>query len=109
MEQVGHAELSLEEQEVIRKEAHRFGLKVASHAIGRDGILNSILAGVDTIEHGHFLDDELASLMEERNTAWIRFYLAKYIFNINTLQIDLTMINSIYQRILKFQKDGVSE
>ncbi|USK37108.1 amidohydrolase family protein [Cytobacillus firmus] len=70
-EQVGNAELSLEEQEVICKEAHRFGLKVASHAIGRDGILNSILAGVDTIEHGHFLDDELAALMEERNTAWI--------------------------------------
>ncbi|KAF0824958.1 aryldialkylphosphatase [Cytobacillus firmus] len=108
-EQVGHAELSLEEQEVIRKEAHRFGLKVASHAIGRDGILNSILAGVDTIEHGHFLDDELASLMEERNTAWIRFYLVKYIFNINTLQIELTVLNSTYQRILKFQKDGVSE
>ncbi|MCU1806340.1 amidohydrolase family protein [Cytobacillus firmus] len=70
-EQVGHAELSLEEQKVICKEAHRFGLKVASHAIGREGILNSILAGVDTIEHGHFLDDELAALMEERNTAWI--------------------------------------
>ncbi|MBG9447767.1 imidazolonepropionase [Cytobacillus firmus] len=70
-EQVGNAELSMEEQEVICKEAHRFGLKVASHAIGRDGILNSILAGVDTIEHGHYMDDELAALMEERNTAWI--------------------------------------
>ncbi|MCS0789919.1 amidohydrolase family protein [Cytobacillus firmus] len=70
-EQVGNSELSLEEQEVICKEAHRFGLKVASHAIGRDGILNSIRAGVDTIEHGHFLDDELVALMEERNTAWI--------------------------------------
>lgn len=70
-EQVGNAELSLEEQEVICNEAHRFGLKVASHAIGRDGIHNSILAGVDTIEHGHFLDEELVALMEERNTAWI--------------------------------------
>ncbi|WP_342025535.1 amidohydrolase family protein [Cytobacillus pseudoceanisediminis] len=70
-EQVGNAELSLEEQEVICNEAHRFGLKVVSHAIGRDGIHNSILAGVDTIEHGHFLDDELVALMEERNTAWI--------------------------------------
>jgi imidazolonepropionase-like amidohydrolase len=70
-EQVGNAELSLEEQEVICKEAHRFGLKVASHAIGRDGIYNSVCAGVDTIEHGHFLDDELVALMEKRNTAWI--------------------------------------
>jgi imidazolonepropionase-like amidohydrolase len=70
-EEVGNAELSLEEQQVICEEAHRFGLKVASHAIGREGIYNSIIAGVDTIEHGHFLDDELIALMEERNTAWI--------------------------------------
>ncbi|HWO76452.1 MAG TPA: amidohydrolase family protein [Bacillus sp. (in: firmicutes)] len=70
-EEVGNAELSLEELQVICKEAHRFGLKVTSHAIGREGIYNSILAGVDTIEHGHFLDDELIALMEERNTAWI--------------------------------------
>ncbi|WP_057765424.1 metal-dependent hydrolase family protein [Cytobacillus praedii] len=70
-EEVGNAELSLEEQQVICEEAHRFGLKVASHAIGSEGIYHSIIAGVDTIEHGHFLDDELIGLMEERNTAWI--------------------------------------
>lgn len=70
-EEVGNAELSMEEQRVICSEAHKFGLKVASHAIGREGIYNSILAGVDTIEHGHFLDDELIALMEERNVAWI--------------------------------------
>ncbi len=70
-EEVGNAELSMEEQQVICHEAHKFGLKVASHAIGREGIYNSILAGVDTIEHGHYLDDELIHLMEERNVAWI--------------------------------------
>ncbi|MBT2682230.1 amidohydrolase family protein [Bacillus sp. ISL-37] len=70
-EEVGNAELSFEEIEVICNEAHRFGLKVASHAIGRAGIYNSILAGVDTIEHGHFLDEELVTIMETRNTAWI--------------------------------------
>ncbi|SIT72828.1 metal-dependent hydrolase family protein [Edaphobacillus lindanitolerans] len=70
-EQVGHAELNLSELTVIADEAHRFGLKVASHAIGRDGIRNSLLAGIDTIEHGHFLDDELIGLMKERGAAWI--------------------------------------
>lgn len=70
-EKVGNAELSLEELKVICEEAHRFGIKVASHAIGRDGIYNSVLAGVDTIEHGHFIDEELLQLMEERGTAWI--------------------------------------
>ena len=70
-EQVGHSELNLEELQTIANEAHRFGLKVASHAIGRDGIRNSLLAGIDTIEHGHYLDDELVELMKERGAAWI--------------------------------------
>ncbi|MEW9676938.1 amidohydrolase family protein [Lentibacillus sp. L22] len=69
-ESVGNAELSMEEQRVICDEAHKFGLNVASHAIGREGILNSIQAGVDTIEHGHYLDEELITMMEERGTAW---------------------------------------
>jgi imidazolonepropionase-like amidohydrolase len=70
-ESVEHSELSYGELKVICDEAHRFGLKVASHAIGREGILNSIRAGVDTIEHGHFLDEELISLMIDQNCAWI--------------------------------------
>lgn len=69
-ESVGTSELKYEELKVICDEAHHFGLKVASHAIGREGILNSIRAGVDTIEHGHFLDEELIEMMEKRNIAW---------------------------------------
>lgn len=69
-ESAGQSELSLEELTVICKEAHKFGLSVASHAIGRESIKNSILAGVDTIEHGHYMDDELINLMEEYNVAW---------------------------------------
>jgi imidazolonepropionase-like amidohydrolase len=69
-EDASHSELRLEELTVICKEAHRFGLKVASHAIGREGILNSILAGVDTIEHGHYMDEELLTLMEQHKVAW---------------------------------------
>lgn len=69
-EDAGNSELGLDELTIICREAHKFGLKVASHAIGREGILNSILAGVDTIEHGHYMDDELISLMESHNVAW---------------------------------------
>ncbi|MDY0393573.1 amidohydrolase family protein [Virgibacillus halophilus] len=69
-ESAGNSELSMEEQRVICNEAHKFGLKVASHAIGREGIFNSIQAGVDTIEHGHYLDEELIAMMEEKGTAW---------------------------------------
>lgn len=65
------SQFSYEELKIICDEAHRFGVKVASHAIAREGILNSILARVDTIEHGHFLDDELIEIMEEKSVAWI--------------------------------------
>ncbi|ASN04546.1 metal-dependent hydrolase family protein [Virgibacillus necropolis] len=85
-EVVGNAELSMEEQQVICNEAHKFGLKVASHAIGRDGILNSIQAGIDTIEHGHFLDDDLVKLMEEKGTAWVpTLYIYKQIASLNEI------------------------
>lgn len=69
-ESAGQSELSLEEMTIICDEAHKFGLNVASHAIGRESIKNSILAGVDTIEHGHYMDDELMDLMEENKVAW---------------------------------------
>lgn len=70
-ESVGQAELSREEIRVICDEAHRFGLKVAAHAIGEQGIANAVHGGVDTIEHGHFLTPELAAEMARRGTALI--------------------------------------
>ncbi len=70
-EQVDHTELSYEELKVICDEAHKFGLKVASHAIGKDGIINSVKAGVDTIEHGHFINEEIIEYMLERDISWV--------------------------------------
>jgi len=51
-------------------EAHRLGRKVAAHAIGRDGIESALKAGVDTIEHGDGLDDELIDVMVRRGVYW---------------------------------------
>ena len=70
-EDVGQAELTREEIEVICREAHRFGLKVAAHAIGEEGIANAVHGGIDTIEHGHFLTPELAAEMARRGTVLI--------------------------------------
>lgn len=56
-EDVGTAELRLEELQAVCQEAHRLGLRVASHAVGREGIDNSVEAGCDTIEHGIFASD----------------------------------------------------
>ncbi|HVA36552.1 MAG TPA: amidohydrolase family protein [Candidatus Dormibacteraeota bacterium] len=68
-EEIGQSELSYEELAVAAGEAHRFGLKVASHALGSRGIADSVRAGVDTIEHGIFLTEEIVAEMKRRGTA----------------------------------------
>jgi imidazolonepropionase-like amidohydrolase len=49
-------------------EAHVHGLHCAAHAIGAAGIVNAAKAGVDSIEHGHLIDDEGIAIMAERGT-----------------------------------------
>lgn len=50
--------------------AHSLGLKVAAHAHGGEGVAASVRAGVDSIEHGTWLDEETAKLMAKRGT-WL--------------------------------------
>jgi imidazolonepropionase-like amidohydrolase len=50
------------------EEAHSFGLKVAAHAHGAEGIKNAVRAGVASIEHGTYMDDEAIRLMKEHGT-----------------------------------------
>jgi imidazolonepropionase-like amidohydrolase len=57
-----------EETDALVDEAHRLDMKVAAHAHGTAGIRTAILAGVDTIEHGSYLDEECIDLMLERGT-----------------------------------------
>ena len=57
---------TLEEIQAITDEAHALGRRVAAHAHGKEGIKNAILGGVDTIEHGIYLDYELLEMMVER-------------------------------------------
>ena len=59
-----------EEAKAIVEEAHRLGRKVAAHAMGREGILSALNAGVDTIEHGDGLDEETMDLMVKRGVYW---------------------------------------
>lgn len=50
----------------VVEEAHDLGLKVASHALSLESIRRSLAAGVDSIEHGCWLDEESAVEMKER-------------------------------------------
>jgi imidazolonepropionase-like amidohydrolase len=56
---------SLEEMRAIVEEAHRYGKKVAAHAHGVDGIKTALRAGVDSVEHGTFADDEAIALFKK--------------------------------------------
>jgi len=62
------SQYSLEELKAIVADAHRLGRKVAAHAHGAQGILWATEAGVDSIEHGSYIDDEGIKLMKEKGT-----------------------------------------
>lgn len=59
-ESATHTELNPDEIRAVTHEAHKLGIPVAAHAIGREGIKNCVQAGVDTIEHGQQLTPDLA-------------------------------------------------
>jgi imidazolonepropionase-like amidohydrolase len=58
------------EAAAIVDEAHRLGIKVAAHANGWDGIDAALRAGVDSIEHGQGITDDLAARMVAQNVTW---------------------------------------
>lgn len=57
-----------EELEAAVDESHSWGRVIAAHAIGPEGIVRAVRAGVDSIEHGSMLTAEGARLMKERGT-----------------------------------------
>jgi imidazolonepropionase-like amidohydrolase len=56
------------EMDALVEEAHRLGHKTAAHAHGAAGAKVAIRAGIDSIEHGSFLDDEAIRMMKEKGT-----------------------------------------
>lgn len=74
-------QLTVEELKAIVDEARRAGVKVAAHAYGEAALSNVIEAGVDSIEHGIGLTDELAAAAKRRGIWYVptlsAFYAAK--------------------------------
>jgi len=73
---VGATQYTLEEMQAIVDESHTHDRKVAAHAHGNEGIKRAIMAGVDSIEHASFLDEEAVRMGMERGT-----YFALDIYN----------------------------
>jgi imidazolonepropionase-like amidohydrolase len=65
------SQLTLEEMAAAVDAAHSVGRTVAAHCHGTGGIKNSILAGLDSIEHCTFLDEETADMMVEKGIALV--------------------------------------
>jgi imidazolonepropionase-like amidohydrolase len=62
------SQYTLEEMQAIVADAHRLGRKVAAHAHGAQGILWATEAGVDSIEHGSYINDEGIAAMKKHGT-----------------------------------------
>ncbi len=75
-ESVGGPQFSQEEMNAIVDEAKMWGRKTAAHAHGTEAIKMAVKAGVASIEHGSFLDDEAIQLMKQHGT-----YLVADIYN----------------------------
>lgn len=66
----GAAQLTEKEMRAAVTEAHKAGRRVAAHAQGTEGIKNALRAGVDSVEHGLFLDEEAVRMMKQAGT-WL--------------------------------------
>ena len=65
-----------EELTAIVETAKDYGFTVAVHAHGAEGMKRAVLAGVDSIEHGTLMTDEIMALMKERGTYYVPTILA---------------------------------
>jgi imidazolonepropionase-like amidohydrolase len=65
-----------EEFQAIVDTATDYGLRVAAHAHGTEGMKRAVIAGVASIEHGTFMDREVMELMKERGTYFVPTILA---------------------------------
>jgi imidazolonepropionase-like amidohydrolase len=69
-------QLTQEELNAIVDEAHALRRKTAAHAHGAEGAKRAIRAGIDSIEHGTFLDDEALRMMKDRGTFYVPTLMA---------------------------------
>jgi imidazolonepropionase-like amidohydrolase len=82
------SQYTLEEMKAIVADAHRLGRRVAAHAHGAEGVRWASEAGVDSIEHGHLMDDASVSTLKKNGT-----YLVPTLFLTEYMQANLEHSN----------------
>jgi len=68
---VDNAQMTIEEIKAVVTAAHDYGYTVAAHAHGAEAIRRAVIAGVDSIEHGTFMNDEDMKLMKQHGTWYV--------------------------------------
>ena len=71
-----NSQMTLEEIKAVVAAAHDYGFTVAAHAHGAEAIRRAVLGGVDSIEHGTFMNDEDMKLMKEHGTWYVPTIIA---------------------------------
>lgn len=79
----GSAQLTEDELRAAIEEAHKAGAKAFTHAQGMEGIKNALRAGVDSIEHGFFMDDWCFDYMKEHQVFYVPTLAAPYWIKVN--------------------------
>lgn len=64
-------QFTVDEVKAVVDAARDYGYTVAAHAHGKEGMRRAIVGGVDTIEHGTYMDDELFALMKKHGTWYV--------------------------------------
>ena len=73
---VDNAQMTIEEIKAVVAAAHDYGFTVAAHAHGTEAIRRAVIGGVDSIEHGTFMDDNDMKLMKEHGTWYVPTIIA---------------------------------
>lgn len=113
-EQPTDIQLSIEEMQAAVIEAHHKGKTACAHAQGTEGIKNAILAGVDSIEHAIYLDDESIEMLLENETYIVPTLVAPWAINQHTdvlpefmVKKSLAVQDAHFESIRKAAKAGV--
>jgi imidazolonepropionase-like amidohydrolase len=110
------SQYSVEEMRALVADAHRLGRRVAAHAHGGEGILWAVEAGVDSIEHGSYIDDAGIAAMKAKGTYLVpTLYLADwFLANAERLRIPSFLLEKarhimpiMEKFIARAVKDGV--
>ncbi|HEX8878865.1 MAG TPA: amidohydrolase family protein, partial [Candidatus Acidoferrum sp.] len=74
------SQFTLEEMKAIVADAHRLGRRVAAHAHGAEGVRWASEAGVDSVEHGHLMDDGAIATLKKNGTYLVpTLFLTEYL------------------------------